>query len=224
MYTFRYISLQSARECAILLLVPALCNFDVWTANPNHSFIFANNQKALVALSSTLSHSFPLLSCFQAKSSLKSPRQERKWKDALLIDSHSPHSHMRMDQCMDISGPWRQHALMCTTFLYVQTHLTLQKEKAAESCLKIKWSTKEKGGTTFSCTFIKTKSSARTWEVWSTPQHLLSKRTSPVGFFPVLEKSYFTRGKLVFSSQNLAPGTFSRHIFGRRVRSQYGFP
>lgn len=164
---------ESGRECAILLLVLALCNLDVWTANPNHSFIFANNQKALVALSSTLSHSFPLLSCFQAKSSLKSPRQERKWKDALLIDSHSPHSHMRMDQCLDISGPWRQHALMCTTFLYVQTHLTLQKEKAAER-LNEAQKKREEGGkkrlfSPFSCTFIKTRSSARTWEVWSTP-------------------------------------------------------
>ncbi len=131
---------ESQRECAILLSDPALCNLTAWTANPNHSFIFANNQKALVTLSSPLSHSFPHLSCFQAKSSQKSQRQERKWKDAVLIDSHS---HMRTDQYLDLSGPWRQQALMCTTFLYVQTYLTSQKEKAQ----KIKWSTKEKGGT-----------------------------------------------------------------------------
>lgn len=93
-----------------------------------------------MTLSNPLSHSFPHLSCFQAKSSQKTQRQERKWEEAVLIDSHS---HMRMDQCLDLSGPWRQHSLMCTTFLYVQTHLNFTER---ESSKKIKWSAKEKGG------------------------------------------------------------------------------
>lgn len=56
---------------------------------------------------------------------------------------HSSLSHMRMYHCLDLSGPRRQRALMCTTFLYVQAHLTSQKEKASG---KIKWNTKEEGG------------------------------------------------------------------------------
>lgn len=56
-------------------------------------------------------------------------------------------------------------------------------------------------------------------------QGLLSKRPPPFKSFPVLGKSFFTGGKLVFSSQNLAPGTFSKCNFGgRRVKNQYGFP
>lgn len=95
-----------------------------------------------MTLSSPLSHSFPHLSCFQAKSSQKGLRQERKWKDAVLIDSHT---HMRTDQCLDLSGPWRQQALMCTTFLYVQTHLTSQKEKVAKRLNEVQ-KNREEGG------------------------------------------------------------------------------
>lgn len=160
---------ESRRECTILLSAPVLCNLTAWTANPNHSFIFANNQKTPVTLSSPLSHSFPHLSCFQAKSSQKGLRQERKWKDAVLIDSHS---HMRTDQCLDLSGPWRQQALMCTTFLYVQTHLTSQKEKVAKRLNEVQKNREEGGKRSLFfllChTSITSRHSARTWEVWST--------------------------------------------------------
>lgn len=64
--------------------------------------------------------------------------QDKKGSGEML---HSSLSHMRTYHCLDLSGPWRQQALMCTTFLYVQTHLTSQKEKALR---KIKWDTKEK--------------------------------------------------------------------------------
>lgn len=213
---------ENWRECAILLSVPALCNLTAWTANSNHSFIFANNQKALVTLSNPLSHSFPHLSCFQAKSSQKTQRQERKWEDAVLIDSHS---HMRMDQCLDLSGPWRQHPLMCTTFLYIQTHLNFTER---ESSKKIKWSAKEKGGwegkgRLFS--FLLYLHHEQNLRGLINALTLALQEPPPFRSFPVLGKSFFTRGKLVFSSQNLAPGTFSKCNFGgRRVKSQYGFP
>lgn len=125
---------------------------------------------------------------------------------------HSSLSHMRLYHCLDLSGPWRQRALMCTTFLYVQTHLTSQKEKASG---KIKWNTKEKGGRikrSLSLLLLylhqgqiecqkQRDFNARTLALQETPTILmLSSRGN----------HFSPEEKLVFSSKNLAPGPFSQ--------------